>query len=43
MQGRFCFDSNDLFPTVDRSDTGCVTMGQVRQHHADPGRFNGYT
>jgi hypothetical protein len=31
-----------MFPIVDRFGTGYVPMDQVRQHHADPGKFNGY-
>jgi len=31
-----------MFPTVDRFGTGYVTMDQVRQHDADPGKFSGY-
>ena len=27
---------------VDRFGTGYVTMDQVRQHYADPEKFNGY-
>jgi hypothetical protein len=30
-----------MFPIVDRFGTGYVTMDQVRQHYADPGKFNG--
>lgn len=29
-----------MFPIVDRFGTG--TTDQVRQHYADPGKFNGY-
>ena len=31
-----------MFPIVDRFGTGYVTMDQVRQHYADPGKFYGY-
>ena len=31
-----------MFPIVDQFGTGYVTMDQVRQHYADPGKFNGY-
>jgi hypothetical protein len=31
-----------MFPIVDRFATGHVTMDQVRQHYADPGKFIGY-
>jgi hypothetical protein len=31
-----------MFPIVDRFGAGYVTMDQVRQHDADPGKFNGY-
>ena len=31
-----------MFPIVDRFGTGYVTMDQVRQRYADPGKFNGY-
>jgi hypothetical protein len=27
-----------MFPIVDRFGTGYVTMDQVRQHYADPGK-----
>ncbi|WP_246289420.1 pyocin activator PrtN family protein [Rhizobium indigoferae] len=30
------------FLIVDRFGTGYVTIDQVRQHYADPGKFNGY-
>jgi len=30
-----------MFPIVDRFGTGYVTMDQVRQHYADPGKFTG--
>ncbi|WP_281024304.1 hypothetical protein [Rhizobium vallis] len=29
-------------PAHNRFGTGYVTMDQVRQHYADPGKFNGY-
>jgi len=31
-----------MFLIVDRFGTGYVTMDQVRQHYADPGKFKGY-
>jgi hypothetical protein len=31
-----------MFPIVDRFGIGYVTMDQVRQHYAYPGKFNGY-
>ena len=31
-----------MLPIVDRFGTGYVTMDQVCQHCADPGKFNGY-
>jgi hypothetical protein len=31
-----------MFPIFDRFGTGYVTMEQVRQHYADPGKFNGH-
>jgi len=31
-----------MFPIVHRFGTGYVTMDQVLQHYADPGKFNGY-
>jgi len=30
-----------MVPIVDRFGAGDATMDQVRQHCADPGRFNG--
>jgi hypothetical protein len=31
-----------MFEVVDRFGTGYVTMDQVRQRYAVPGKFNGY-
>jgi len=31
-----------MFPIVDRFGAGYVAMDHVRQHYADPGKFNGY-
>ena len=30
-----------MFPIVHRFGTGYVTMDQMGQHYADPGKFNG--